>query len=146
MNEHRRRAIVYGNSLILSGVQASLKNCPSLEVTGLEHPAAKLLQELDAYCPAILIFDIKAIQPELLRSLFQQPGLLLVGIDSELHQALVWSGRQAAAVDAADLVQAIMGEGPADSSSDLGGNGSQQDNWEVCAAPSTRSRLLTTDT
>ena len=94
MNEHQRRAIVYGDSLILSGVRASLKNCPGLEVIGLEHPPAKLLEELDAYRPATLIFDMEAIQPELLRSLFQQPGLLLIGIDPETHQALVWSGRQ----------------------------------------------------
>ena len=55
---------------------------------------------------------MEAIQPELLLSLFQQPGLLLIGIDPETHHALVWSGRQAAAVDAADLVQVIIGAGP----------------------------------
>ena len=52
---------------------------------------------------------MEAIQPELLLSLFQQPGLLLIGIDPETHQALIWSGRQEAAVAAADLVQVIMG-------------------------------------
>jgi hypothetical protein len=65
--------------------------------------------ELGAYCPAVVIFDVGAIQPELLCSLFQQPGLRLIGIDPETHQALVWSGRQEAAVEAADLLQVIGG-------------------------------------
>ena len=123
MNEYQRRAIVYGDSLILEGVRASLVKCPGLEVLVLHQPPEKLPDELRAYCPAALIFDMEAIQPELLLSLFQQPGLLLIGIDPETHQALVWSGRQAAAVDAADLMQVIIGAGPADPSSDLGSNG-----------------------
>jgi len=38
-----------------------------------------------------------------------QPGLLLIGIDPETHQVLVWSGRQATATAAADLLQMIAG-------------------------------------
>jgi hypothetical protein len=111
MNEHQRRAIVYGDSLILEGVRASLVKCPGLEVLVLHQLPEKLPDELRAYGPAALIFDMGAIQPELLLSLFQQPGLLLIGIDPETHQALVWSGRQAAAVDAADLLLVIFGQG-----------------------------------
>jgi hypothetical protein len=123
MNEQPRRVIVYGDSLILEGVRASLHKCPGLEVLVLHQPPEKLPDELRGYCPAILIFDMEAIQPEFLLSLFQQPGLLLIGIDPETHQALVWSGRHAAAVGAADLVQVIVGAGPADPSPDLGSNG-----------------------
>jgi hypothetical protein len=123
MNEHQRRAIVYGDSLILEGVRASLDKCPGLEVLVLRQPPEKLPDELRAQCPAALIFDMEAIQPEFLLSLFQQPGLLLIGIDPETHHALVWSGRQAAAVDAADLVQVVIGAGPDDPSLALGSNG-----------------------
>jgi hypothetical protein len=103
-------------------VRASLDKCRGLEVLVLHQPPEKLPDELRAYCPA-LIFDTGTIQPEFLLSLFQQPGLLLIGIDPETHRALVWSGRQAAAVDAADLVQVIIGTGPADPSPGLGSNG-----------------------
>ena len=123
MNEHPRRAIVYGDSLILEGVRASLGKCPGLEVLVLHQPPEKLRDELRAYCPAALIFDLSVSQPDLLVSLFQNPELLLIGIDPETHRALVWSGRQAATVDAADLLQVIVGAGPADPSPDLGING-----------------------
>ncbi len=108
MNGNRRRVILYGNTLILQGVWASLANCPGLEVIVVDQPAQASPEELAISCPATMIFDMSVMQPQLLLGLFQQPGLLLVGMDSEAHQALVWSGRQAAAVDAADLVQVIV--------------------------------------
>jgi hypothetical protein len=104
-----RRAIVVGDSLILEGVRATLENRLGLDVLVLDQPPDVSLEELGAYCPDAIIFDVGAIQPELLLSLFQQPGPLLIGIDPETHQALVWSGRQTAAVVAADLIQVIMG-------------------------------------
>jgi len=107
MNANRRRVILYGNTLILRGVWANLANCPGLEVTVLDQPQQVSPEELAACCPAAIIFDMSVIQPDLLLGLFQQPGLLLIGMDSETHQALVWAGRQAAAVDAADLVQML---------------------------------------
>jgi hypothetical protein len=109
MNEHQRRVIVYGDSLILEGARASLEKRPDIEVVVLDRTPRNLPEELGAYCPATLIFDVSVIQPDLLRSLFQQPGLLLIGIDPETHQALVWSGRQESAAVASDLLQVIMG-------------------------------------
>jgi hypothetical protein len=104
-----RRAIVVGDSLILEGVRAALENRLGLDVLVLDQPLDVSLAELGAYCPDAIIFDVSAIRPDLLLSLFQQPGPLLIGIDPETHQALVWSGRQAPAVVAADLLQAIIG-------------------------------------
>ena len=111
---------MYGDSLVLEGVRASLENCPGLEVVVLDQPLEMSLDELCAYCPAALIFDLSAIRPDLLLSLFQQPGLLLVGVDPETHQALVWSGRQAAAVVAADLVEVITRGSAGSSPSEFG--------------------------
>ena len=54
MNEHQRRAIVYGDSLILEGVRASLDKCPGLEVLVLHRPPEKLpdeLRRLPPRCP-----------------------------------------------------------------------------------------------
>ncbi len=111
MNGNRRRAILYGNTLILQGVRASLANCADLEVIVLDQPAQVSPNELAAYCPAAVIFDMGAVPPQLLLGLFQQPGLLLVGMNSETHRALVWSGRQSAAVNAADLVRVLVETG-----------------------------------
>jgi hypothetical protein len=106
-----RRAIVVGDSLILEGVRAALENRLGLDVLVLDQPLDVSLAELGAYCPDAIIFDVSAIRPDLLLSLFQQPGPLLIGVDPETHQALVWSGRQAAAVATADLVQVITEAG-----------------------------------
>jgi hypothetical protein len=54
-----------------------------------------------------VVFDLGASRPDFLFPLLQQPGLLLIGIDPETHQALVWSGRQAPAVASADLIGII---------------------------------------
>ncbi len=110
MKGSRRKVIVCGDTLILQGVRASLVNCPALEVV-VDQPPQSSPEQLAAYCPAAVIFDTSVVQPQLLLGLFQQPGLLLIGMNSETHQALVWSGRQAAAVDAADLVRVLIETG-----------------------------------
>ncbi len=113
VNGNQHRVILYGNTLILQGVWANLANCPALDLVVVDQPARISPKELAAYRPAAVIFDMSVVQPQLLLGLFQQPGLLLVGMDSETHQALVWSGKHAAAVNAADLVQMLV-EGPND--------------------------------
>jgi hypothetical protein len=108
MNGDRRRVIVAGESLILQGVRASLERRADLEVVLLVQPPEASPDGIGAYRPAVIIFDVSAIQPKLLHSLFQQPDLLLIGIDPETHQAHVWSGRQTPAVVAADLLEVIF--------------------------------------
>ena len=107
MSENQRRVILYGDSLILAGVRASLETCPDLQILLLDPSQDKPLEAIRSCCPATFIFDLGAVQPDFQLSLLQQPGLLLVGINPETHQALVWSGRQAAAAAAADLVDVI---------------------------------------
>jgi hypothetical protein len=96
------------------------------------------LEELGAYCPDAIVFDVSAIQPNLLLSLFQQPGPLLIGVDPETHQALVWSGRQAPAIVAADLVQAITGVSAGGSQPEL--RGADQRAQEVSASPDDKNQ------
>jgi hypothetical protein len=104
----RRRVILYGDSVILTGVRASLERRSDLEVLAFDRPVDWSLEELGAHCPAGVIFDLAVIEPDLLLSLLQQPGLLLIGINPETHQVMVWSGREAAVVVAADLVDVIL--------------------------------------
>lgn len=110
MNEERQRIILYGDSLVLAGVQATLDKIPNLEVITLDQPLANP-DDLCELHPAAVIFDLEAIQPGALLSLFQQPRLLLIGIHPETHQTLVWSGKQAGAVVAADLISVIRQQG-----------------------------------
>ncbi len=114
MNGTRRRTILYGNSLILEGVRAELSGDPSMEVLMLDQPLEEPLEEMRALKPAAIIFDLAAVQPGFPLAMLQQPGLLLIGIDPETHQALVWSGRQSAAAAAADLIGIIQKMGRED--------------------------------
>ena len=109
MDGQQRRAILYGNSLILEGVRASLAALPGLEV--LDQPLDIPLEPDQTKGPTTVIFDLEAIQPDILLTLLQQPGLQLIGIDPETHQAQVWSGRQVAAASAGDLIRIIQKRG-----------------------------------
>jgi hypothetical protein len=110
MDEKRQRVILYGDSLILDGVRASLEAWPGIEVLVLDQPLDRPLEKIRRLCPAALIFDLEAEAPDFPLALLQQPGLLLIGIDPQTHQVLVWSGKQASAAAAADLLAVIAGE------------------------------------
>ncbi|HNS51549.1 MAG TPA: hypothetical protein PKO09_10250 [Anaerolineae bacterium] len=107
MNENRRRVVLYGDSLVLAGVRAGLAHCPDLQVLSLDPCLDNPLDAVRACCPATFIFDMDAVRPDFQLSLLQEPGLRLIGIDPETHQALVWSGREESAVFAADLIHLI---------------------------------------
>jgi hypothetical protein len=107
MNENRRRVVLYGDSLILAGVRAGLERCPDLHIISLDPSLDNPMDAVRACCPATFIFDMDAVQPGFHLSLLQQPGLRLVGLDPETHRAVVWSGREQAAVVAADLIDLV---------------------------------------
>jgi hypothetical protein len=103
MNGNQRRTILYGNSLILEGVRAELAGDLNLEVLMLDLPLQKPLEALLALNPAVIIFDLKAVQHDFPLAMLQQPGMQLIGIDPETGQAVVWSGKWVAAMSATDL-------------------------------------------
>jgi hypothetical protein len=107
MKQKQQRTVLYGNSLIMAGVRADLSACPGIELIILDHPLAQPAEQICALRPDALIFDLGAIQPDFPFCLLQLPDLLLIGLDPETHQALVWSGRRMRAFSAQDLVQAI---------------------------------------
>jgi len=108
MAKERKRVVVLGDTVFLLGVQASLAAYPGLEVFNLEQPLEKPFEVLSRLRPDAVIFDLEVTQPDFLFPLLQQPGLLLIGVDPETHRALVWSGRQAPAAVATDLIGVIQ--------------------------------------
>ncbi len=105
--ETRRRVLLYGRSLILGTVGASLKRYPHLELVALAPPLPSP-QELGALAPDVIIFDVEAARPEAAIALLEAcPSLLLIGIGPSSDQMLLWSGQQSRALAMQDLVQAI---------------------------------------
>ena len=112
MVKKSRKVIVYGDSLVLEGVCATLAGFVDIQVIPLNSPGHTLAKEILVQNPVALIFDTSAGQPDFPSVLLQQPDLLLIGIDPETHKAMVWSGRQAAAIEATDLLNVIRGKYP----------------------------------
>lgn len=108
MREPRQRVILCGDTMFLEGIRVSLEAFQGVEVVLLDPSTDEQFENTGRVRPAAVIFDLSAIQPNSLFSLLQQTDLLLIGIDPETHQALVWSGRQAGAVMAGDLIRIIQ--------------------------------------
>ncbi len=108
MSTTTQQVILYGDSLILQGVHAALVDRPDVELHWLDPASEWPFETIRACCPAVFIFDMAAVKPDFQLALLEQPGLRLVGIDPETHQAVVWSGRHEAAVVAADLFNIVQ--------------------------------------
>jgi hypothetical protein len=106
MMEKVHRVILFGDSLILSGIQASIrldKRCETVTC-----PPTACLEELVALRPDALIFVLDAVEGDLLYRLSRAlPGLLLIGIDPETSRAIFWAGQEASDVTSSDLTRAI---------------------------------------
>ena len=108
-----KTVVLYGSSLAVSSIGASLRGCPGLRVlvmdsalaTAGEHGAA---QGLAALRPDVVLFDLAAVPTDFAIALWKaQPGTLLIGIDLLADRALVLSGQPARAHTTADLLQVI---------------------------------------
>lgn len=100
--------VVYGSSLHLAGIAASLKVDQSLEVVCVDPQFPNPRQSLSELNPAAITFDLSdpsaSMDVTLLRKM---PGVLLIGIDPASVEILVLSGRQKQALSVSDLVHVI---------------------------------------
>jgi len=107
MGKHRR-IIIFGNSLILGAVGASLRRCLEAEIIHLFRPLPEA-QELAAMSPDVVIFDLDGPHPDSKLTLLRgQPNLLLVGVNSCSHEMLIISSHSAEARGVVDLVKVIQ--------------------------------------
>ena len=102
-----RRVILFGNSVILGTVGASLRQQPEFEVITLAPPFPSA-QELERMAPEIILFDLQAPPPEPAFALLERcPGLLLVGVSPDRNEVTMWSGQTFNHLSTRELVQAI---------------------------------------
>ncbi len=106
MAEHQR-VILYGDSVLLAGVQASLSVSPDLELIALEELPADWVAILHELHPSAIIFDLGSARLDFPLTILRQPNLLLIGIDADSAGTLVLSSRPAQALRANDLVNLI---------------------------------------
>lgn len=105
MEQMRQKILIFGNSLVLAGMRASLEACPGLEVIALDGLSSEA--ELLAPDVSVVVFDMGAIQSEFLLTRIQaQPDLLLIGIDPESHEVLL-SGQDAGSIALTQILQIV---------------------------------------
>lgn len=110
--ERRQRVILFGRTIILGTVGASLKNQPDFEVICLSAPNPSL-QELAALKPDVILFDMEKTYPLVAFSLLATfPHLQLISIDPATNQLMVWSGQHFRELSLQDLVHVIQKEAP----------------------------------
>lgn len=105
--EKQQRIILYGRSLILAAIGASLRLQRQFEVITLAEPYPDT-QKLEAMAPDTVVFDLKSQSPEAPFSMLATcPDLQLIGVDADRNQAMLWSRRQLYELSSKDLYDVI---------------------------------------
>ena len=108
--KEKRRIFLYGNSVILGSVGASLQRGSQFEVTVLEPPLQDM-QELDSLKPEIVLFDLETIYANSVFPLLKNnPNLLLIGISPDINLVKIWFGRQVRELSTQSLLELIKSE------------------------------------
>ena len=102
------KVVLYGNSLALSGVGASLEAHPGLHVVRVDATGEsdEALRELE---PDVVVFDLATAQPDVVALWRRDPPALPIGVDLLKQQVVVFSGKRSRALTTADLVRVIEG-------------------------------------
>jgi hypothetical protein len=107
----RTRVVVYGVSLNLAGIAASLKAEAGLEVVSVDPRRPTARECLSQFNPAVVAFDLGDPDAGLdIAILRERPGLLLIGVDPSSDELLVLSSRPHQALSVADLVEVMQRE------------------------------------
>jgi hypothetical protein len=109
-----KTVVLFGSSLAVSSIGASLLGCAGLRVLEVEPEAPttaahNAAQRLAALRPDVVLFDLAAVPSDFAIALWKaQPSTLLVGMDLLTGKALVLSGQSTRAHTTEDLLQVIQ--------------------------------------
>lgn len=102
-----KRILLYGNSVILGSIGASLSRFSEYEVVKLQLPQEKS-QLLESTIIDILIFDLQITQPEEVMYFGKaNANLRLIGVDPDVNCVQLWSGHQLRELSTRDLLELV---------------------------------------
>jgi hypothetical protein len=105
--DSQHKVLVYGNSLVLAGVQATFQGYPGFETVALDQPTSQT--ELIGLNPTVVVFDMGALESEFLLAQMQElPGLLVIGVDPESHEVLL-TGQAVCSISVEQITQIVRG-------------------------------------
>jgi hypothetical protein len=103
-----RRIVMYGNSVIMGALRATLRRAYGHEVISL---APSQQRRLDAISPDVVVFDLDAACLKELFSLLEtRPTLMLIGVRPDTGAVKVWSGRTYRRISTQELIRVIDGQ------------------------------------
>ena len=106
----KRRILLYGNSIIIGTIEASLRRFSQFEVIA-STPRLQEVREIEVLKPDVVFFDLEATYSENVFSLIKtNPNLVLLGISPDVNLVKVWSGRQLRELSTQDLIGVINDE------------------------------------
>jgi hypothetical protein len=102
-----RTVLLYGNSLVVSSIGATLQNRPGLRLLRMAAEPREAARRLPAP-PDVIIFDLVATPLEAVLPLAQgQPAPLLIGLDMAADRTLVVSAGRRSVHSQSDLLRLI---------------------------------------
>ena len=111
MVENNRLVILFGDSLLMDGVEASLDVNKSLNVMRILDTFDGFRECLHSLEPDIVIFDWDTPQSQLIVSVLRdQPGVTLLGLDVYSKKVIIVSSYQCAPLSAGDLLEVIQSQ------------------------------------
>ena len=103
-----KKVVLYGKSLLISSIGASLEDCPDLEVLPINPCGADVQQQMGEIQPYAVIFDLAATQPDFSIALWKEhPELLLIGVDLVSGKSLMLSSQPVPVMTTADIMQSL---------------------------------------
>ncbi len=109
-----RTVAMYGNSLVLSSIRATLEHRAGLQVLAFDAAMPGAAERIGAMHPDVIVFDLACTQADSAVALWKaQPDVLLIGVDMAADQTLVLSGQSSRVLTTDDLVQVIETRAPA---------------------------------
>jgi hypothetical protein len=104
------RVLIYGASIVLDGIAASLLNEERLEVVRLPQPLLHL-NDVEALAPNVIVFDTETPgSAAVFSALENHPNLLLLGVTPDKNVVRLWSGREHRELSIPDLVALIQAD------------------------------------
>ena len=103
-----KRVLLCGNSLFVSGVQASLEIADDLDLQQIEPKAARIREWVQSWKPEVLILEIGSLKDKIMLALLQEnPQMRLISLDLEDNRLLVLSGSASSHPTTEELLQMI---------------------------------------
>lgn len=105
-----KRVLLYGNSLLISGLQASLGVVPGLELQQIEPHPECIYERIKTWQPDVLILETGRLENSFSLALLKAfPKIKLISLDIEEERFLVLSGSTSRKPTTEDLLKVITG-------------------------------------